>query len=410
MEGPGRAVGQHMGRGLIVLFAVAVGLAVANNYLAQPLLDTLRVRFGVSTVVAGLLVTSAQAGYCLGLLLLTPLGDLLERRRLITTLGLLTTAFLAGAAAAPSIGFLMAAVALIGFTSVMAQILVPFAASLAGDAERGRVVGTVMSGLLLGILLARAVSGAIAQVAGWRSVYVVAAVAMLVMTALLHWRLPKRKEESGLTYPRLLASLVAIARTEPKLQERAIYGGLSFAAITTVLATLAFLLSGGPYHWNEGAIGLFTLFGVGGAMMAIITGRLNDRGWTAVLTVVMPAVMAAGYALMWLGRWSLAPLIVGFILSDLGGQAVHITNQSVIYSMRPEARSRINSVYMTSCFVGMTLGSFTAALAYAHFGWTGVCVLGGCFAGAILPVRGAVWLHGRRGAPEPVASQKSSAR
>ena len=399
-----------MARGLIILFAVAVGLAVANNYLAQPLLETLRVRFGVSTVVAGLLVTAAQAGYCLGLLLLTPLGDLLERRRLIVTLGLLTTAFLAGAAFAPSIGFLMAAVALIGFTSVMAQILVPFAATLAGDAERGSVVGTVMSGLLLGILLARAVSGAIAQAAGWRSVYIVAAGAMLIMTGLLSWRLPRQKVESGLTYPRLLASVLKIARTEPKLQERAIYGGLSFAAITTVLATLAFLLSGAPYHWNEGAIGLFTLFGVGGAMMAIVTGRLNDRGWTRALTVVMPAIMASGYVLLWLGRWSLAPLIVGFVLTDLAGQAVHITNQSVIYAMQPEARSRINAVYMTSCFIGMTFGSFAAALAYASFGWTGVCILGGCFAGAMLPVRGLVWLRERRSSPGAAVSQRSPGR
>jgi len=232
----------------------------------------------------------------------------------------------------------------------------------------------------------------------------------LIMTGLLSWRLPRQKVESGLTYPRLLASVLKIARTEPKLQERAIYGGLSFAAITTVLATLAFLLSGAPYHWNEGAIGLFTLFGVGGAMMAIVTGRLNDRGWTRALTVVMPAIMASGYVLLWLGRWSLAPLIVGFVLTDLAGQAVHITNQSVIYAMQPEARSRINAVYMTSCFIGMTFGSFAAALAYASFGWTGVCILGGCFAGAMLPVRGLVWLFERRSSPGAAVSQRSPGR
>ncbi len=387
---------RRLGRGLIALFAISVGLAVASNYLAHPLLEMLRERFGVSTVVAGLLVTAAQAGYCLGLLLLLPLGDLLERRRLITVLSLLTAVLLAAAAAAPSIGFLMAAIALIGFTSAVAQILVPFAATLAPDAQRGSVVGVVMSGLLIGILTARAVSGAIAQIGGWRTVYVVAATAMLIVTALLRWRLPRYCGQSNLTYPRLLLSVLSIAREEPELRERALYGAAAFAAPISVLAPLAFLLSDDPYRFTEGQIGAVTLFGVVGALAATVSGRLFDRGWKDRLTLFGPLIMIASYFLLWLGHWSLLALIAGFIILDLGAQAVHITNQNVVYGLRPEARNRINSLYMTSCFVGITVGSSAAAVVYASFGWTGVCVLGACFGAVMLPVRAAALLSARR--------------
>lgn len=369
---------------LIALMAVAVGLSVANNYIAQPLLDTIRRELGVSSGVAGLIVTAAQAGYACGLVLLIPLGDLLERRRLVVTLALLTAGFLVFAGSAPSIGVLLPAVALVGFTSVMAQILVPFAASLAPDEERGRVVGTVMSGLILGILLARTAAGAIAQLAGWRTVYFIAAGLMIGVAAMLRLRLPRYREDVRLTYPRLLASVLGIARSEPLLRHRAFYGACSFAAFTTLWTTLAFLLAGPSYGYGEGVIGLFGLVGAVGAVVASAAGRLNDRGWTRRLTGLMPVLIAGSYLLIWLGAARLWALIAGIVLIDVGAQGLHITNQSVIYGLRPDARSRVNSLYMTCCFIGAAFGSSSASFAFASWGWSGVCVLGASLAGVMI--------------------------
>jgi predicted MFS family arabinose efflux permease len=379
--GPGA---RRLSRGLVVLFAVATGQAVASNYLAQPLLDDIRRHFETSAGLAGLIVTVSQVGYAVGLVLLLPLGDLLERRRLITSLAGVTALLLAAAAFAPSLGLFMALAGLIGFTSVMAQILVPFAAGLSPEAERGRVVGTVMSGLLLGILLARTASGLVAQVAGWRAVYVVAAAAMAVQALVLLRGLPTWRRPVALSYPRLLASVLSIARAEPVLRWRAVYGALSFGAFSVLWTTLAFLLSGPPYRYGAGTIGLFGLVGAAGAAAASFAGRLSDRGWRDRLTGGTSLLMLVAYGLIWRGAGSLAALIAGIVVLDVGAQAIHITNQGEIYRLQPEARSRINAFYMVSCFTGAAAGSATASLAYASAGWAGVCLLGACFGAASL--------------------------
>ena len=373
---PVSGAGRGMSRGLILLFAVATGQAVASNYLAQPLLDTIRDRFGVTAAVAGLIVTTAQIGYAAGLILLLPLGDLFERRRLIVTLAAITVAGLAAAAAAPSIGIFIAAAGVIGFTSVMAQLLVPFAATLSPEAERGRVVGTVMSGLLLGILLARAFSGLVAAAAGWRTVYVLAAVLMAAQAVLLYVKLPRYHESAGLSYPRLLASVARIARAEPVLRRRALYGAFSFAGFSILWTTLAFLLAGPSYGYGEGVIGLFGLVGAAGALTATVVGRFTDRGWAYWLTGGSVGLMLAGFGLLWLGGASLVALLAGIVVLDIGSTGVHISNQSEIYRLRPKARNRINAFYMTSCFVGAAAGSAMAALVYDRWGWTGSCLLG----------------------------------
>jgi predicted MFS family arabinose efflux permease len=365
-----------MSRGLVALFAVATGLAVASNYLAQPLLAALRTEFGVSSAVAGLIVTVAQIGYASGLVLLLPLGDLLERRRLITTLALITSAGLAAAALAPSIGFFAAAIGLVGFTSVMAQILLPIAATLALDDERGRVLGTIMSGLIMGVLLARTVSGLVAAIAGWRTVYWVAAALMLALAVVLYWALPRYKAHIGLSYPRLLASVLTIAREEPGLRRQAVHGALSFAAFSAFWTTLTFLLAGPHYGYSTGIIGLFGLVGVAGALTASVVGRFTDRGWARRLTGVTSLLLVAGYSLLWLGATSLAALLLGILVLDIGCQGLHITSQSEIYRLQPQARSRVNAFYMTSRFVGGGAGSAAAALVYGAFGWYGVCLLG----------------------------------
>jgi predicted MFS family arabinose efflux permease len=368
-----------MSRSLIALFAIATGQAVASNYLAQPLLEAIRRDFGVTAGLAGLIVTVAQLGYAVGLVLLLPLGDLFERRRLITALAAITAVFLAAAALAPSLGLFLAAAGLIGFTSVMAQILVPFAAGLSPEDERGRVVGIVMSGLLLGILLARTVSGLVAQVAGWRAVYGVAATLMAVQMIVLYKRLPTFRQRVSLSYPRLLGSVLEIARAEPVLRWRAVYGALSFAAFSVLWTTLAFLLSGPHYGYGEATIGLFGLVGATGATAATLAGRFSDRGWKNRLTGLSSLLLLVSFLFIWRGATSLGALLVGIIVLDVGAQALHITNQSEVYRLQPDARSRINAFYMVSCFIGAAAGSATAAFAYGTDGWNGVCILGAGF-------------------------------
>jgi predicted MFS family arabinose efflux permease len=379
-----RAPAGRMSRRLVAVMAVATGVAVANMYYAQPLLHAIGVAFGIGPAPSGLIITASQIGYAGGLVLLLPAGDLAERRRLITTTCLGTALALVGAALSPSPGTLVAAVAVVGLTSVVAQILVPFAASLASDEERGSVVGTVMSGLLMGVLLARTVAGGIAQFWGWRTVYWVAAGLMLLTAAVLRRELPRYRERTALSYPRLLASIATILREEPVLRRRAAYGALSFGAFSVLWTALAFLLSGPGYRLGEGTIGLFGLVGAAGAAMASVAGRFTDRGGARLLTAATSACLVLAWLPIWLGAHDLGWLLVGIVLLDVAAQGLHITNQSEIYRLRPDARSRINAAYMTAYFAGGAVASAGSAAAYAAWGWTGVCALGAGFGAAAL--------------------------
>jgi predicted MFS family arabinose efflux permease len=363
-------------RRLVAVMAVATGVAVANTYYAQPLLATIRRDLHIQAAIAGLIVTVGQIGYAAGLLFLLPLGDLFERRRLVTLTSLCTAIALVAAALAPTAAALLAAVAAIGVTSVVAQILVPFAASLAGDHERGRVVGTVMSGLLLGILLARTVAGYLAELAGWRSVYLVAAAAMVVLAVVLYHELPEFRSDTPLSYRRLLLSVYDLVRAEPVLRRRSCYGAMSFGAFSVLWTSLAFLLAGGPYHYSEGTIGLFGLVGAAGAAMASLAGRLADRGQVRLLTGATSAGLVVAFALISGGAHSLGLLLAGIVVLDLAAQGLHVTNQSQIYRLSSEARSRINAAYMTAYFVGGATGSALSATLYGIDGWRGVSLLG----------------------------------
>jgi predicted MFS family arabinose efflux permease len=373
-----------MPRRLVVVLAVATGVAVASNYYAQPLLPLIRQSFGVSAATAGLVVTASQIGYACGLVFLMPLGDLVERRRLVIVMSLVTAAALAGAAAAPSLAVLFVAVAVVGSTSVVAQVLVTFSASLAGDHERGKIVGTVMSGLLIGILLARTVAGYIAQASSWRVVFLVASGMMVLLAVAARLALPRYRETTDLSYPAILASVGRIFRTEPVLRRRSLYGGLSFAAFAVLWTSVAFLLAGAPYHYGSGTIGLFGLVGASGAAMAQLAGRLADRGHQWGLTLVTAFAIVAGFVLLGVFPDTLGALIAGIVVLDLGCQGIHITNQSKIYALAPQARSRINAAYMTCYLTGGTLGSVGSALCYGAFGWSGVAGLGAGFGAAAL--------------------------
>jgi len=384
--------------GMVALFAVACGISVASLYYAQPLLPQISRGFGVGSGTAGLIVTAAQIGYGVGLALIVPLGDILVRRRLVPGLLLIASLALFSASAAPNIDFLIASVAIAGICSVSAQILVPFAASLASDQQRGRVVGTVMSGLLVGILLARTFSGLIAEVAGWRTVFVVAGVLVLALSGMLHRRLPGEKTRPAIGYSELLGSVVGLMRTEPLLRLRSVIGALAFATFNVVWTSLAFLLAGPPYHDSEAVIGLFGLLGAAGALAASFSGRLADRGLERWVTAGSLVVTAASMALLALGSHRLWALIAGILVVDLGIQAVHIQNQQLIFGIDPAARSRLNTGYMVSYFIGGAIGSAATGMAYAAGGWSSVITLGACFSGAGL----LVWL-----ASEVVARSRS---
>ncbi|WP_345602829.1 MFS transporter [Tomitella cavernea] len=382
-QGAARAHGRLDPR-LVLIMALASGLVVANSYYAQPLVDTIAGDLHASTTAVGLVVTASQVGYALGLALLVPLGDLVDRRRMLTALLLGTFVCLLAMVFAPGWQLLAAAAVLVGLGSVVGQVLVPLAAELAREDERGRVIGNVMTGLLLGILLSRVASGLIASVAGWRAVFVVAAALMLV-TCVLVRMLPsspstaRDADGASLTYGRLLRSVITIVAEEPVLRLRIGYGMATYASFGVFWTSIGFVLAGPDYGWSDARIGLFTLFGVAGAVAARFAGRLADRGFAHIQTGVFLALTAASFVLLGVGRTHVVLLAVGVALLDLGIQGTHISNQSVFYPLRPDARSRLNTAYMTTYFTAGSVGSVASALIYPAFGWGGVCVVGGIF-------------------------------
>ncbi len=400
--GAGQAeLGGGISRGLVLLLATACGTAAANLYYAQPLLHTLAGAFGVSNGTAGLLITISQLGYVVGLVLLVPLGDLHERRGLISATMVVTAAALALAAAAPAFAVLGAALAVVGVTSVVAQIVVPMSSSLSAEHERGSVVGTVMSGLLIGILLARTVSGLIAAAAGWRVVFWFAAAAMVVLAATLRRVLPRVPPTTDLSYGGLLRSVLSLVRAEPILRQRMMVGALTFGCFSILWTSLAFLLSGAPYHYGNGVIGLFGLVGVVGALAASGAGRLADKGHNGRATTVSLLIMLASWGVMALGKTSIVALIAGIAVLDLGVQGIHISNQSAIYALRPEARSRLTTAYMVAYFLGGAALSAVTSSLYGSDGWGPVCVLGGATALLALVIWAVTEAAARR-RPDPV--------
>jgi predicted MFS family arabinose efflux permease len=378
---------------LVLMLAFACGATVANLYYAQPLLDTIAKSLGTTEATAGLLVTASQLGYAAGLLLIVPLGDLLERRGLITRLLLVCAAAMVLAAAAPSVAVLGLGIAVVGVTSVVAQVLVPFAGDLASDDERGRVVGTVMSGLLIGILAARTVSGLIAEVAGWRTVFAFGAALMVALTVALHHALPVVAPKVTTPYRSLLRSVATLVRHEPLLRLRMTYGALGMATFSVLWTSLTFLLSQEPYAYSDAVIGLFGIAGLAGASAALGGGRLFDRGWGSWATGGAWLAVVIGWVLCDLGGTSLIALIAGLVILDAGVQLQHIVNQSTIYALVPEARSRLTTAYMTGNFLAGALGSAAAAVVWSADGWEGVSLLGGGLAVAALLLWGVLQLR-----------------
>jgi predicted MFS family arabinose efflux permease len=331
----------------------------------------------VSGGTAALLVTGSQVGYVAGVVLLVPLGDVVERRRLISVLLLGLAVASVVAAAAPSFAVLALSFVVIGVLAAVAQIVVPLASTLAGPGERGRVVGTVMSGLLIGVLAARTASGLLTEVGGWRLVFAISAVIMLALFVLLNRALPPVQPTEPVPYRKALRSVLELVAQEPLLRQRMALGAFGFAGFSVLWTSIAFLLSDPPYGYDEGVIGLFGLAGIVGVLVAPLAGRLADRGHgRGALNTFLVVVPVSWALLAWLGGSSVLGLVVGIVLLDAGIQGAHISNQAAIYRLRPEVRSRLTTAYVVSFFLGGVVGSLLAAVLYGAGGWGAICAVG----------------------------------
>ncbi|WFB61821.1 MFS transporter [Paenibacillus sp. BR1-192] len=366
-----------MTRYVTLLFAIACGMSVANIYFAQPLLDQLSIEFNMDYSIIGIVITVTQVFYAMGLLLLVPLGDLLNQRRLIIGQMTISAAALVIVGTASSGAVLFAGLALVGLLAVVTQTIVAFAATMAAPAERGRVVGMVTSGIVIGILLARTVSGILKDLAGWRFVYLVSAALMLLMVYALYKVLPNAaRKVKTLSYAQLLKSVWMLFLQERLLRIRAVLAMLIFTAFSMLWTPLVLPLSSPPLSLSHSAIGAFGLVGVVGAMAAAKAGKLADRGYGQRTTGIALFLLLLSWLPIGYMERSLFALVIGIILLDLAVQAVHVTNQSMIFALRPKARSRIVGGYMMFYSIGSAAGSVTSTHVYAHFGWHGVCVLG----------------------------------
>lgn len=364
---------------LSFLLATACGLIVANLYYAQPLIGPIADDLGLPREAAGFIVTLAQVGYGLGLLFIVPLADRLENRRLITISLLLTTLALFVAGFSGSAASFLAASLVMGFGGVAAQVIVPFASHLAPEAERGRAVGNVMSGLLLGIMLARPMASFIADRWGWHAIFIASAVAMLLMTTALRLRLPVRRPASTSSYPALLRSMGRLWLETPVLRLRGTYHAFAFAAFSLFWTAAPLQLAQG-YGLDQTGIGLFALAGVAGAVAAPIAGRLADRGWSHLLTPFAMLAMVGAFGIALLAPMPGLPgvllLTLAAIVLDMGVAASLLLGQRVIFGLDPQARGRLNGLFIAMFFAGGAIGSSLGAWSYAHHGWTATLAVG----------------------------------
>jgi predicted MFS family arabinose efflux permease len=376
----------------MLLLAVSCGAAVANIYYAQPLLGPIAQDFSVSQGTASLVVTATQVGYALGLAFLLPVGDLVQSRRLVGRLLIATAAALVLTCVAPGFRVLLAASVILGLTSIVAQILMPLAAQLAPADERGRWVGTVTSGLLLGIMLARSLSSFAAAAWGWQAIYGISAGLMVVLSVCLRSLLPPVGPRFRASYGSLIRSTVALARSEPILRRRALAQGLMFGTFTTFWTAIGFELSS-RHGLHQTAIAVFALVGAAGASSAPLIGRLGDAGYGAAGRLLGFVLAITAMALAALGAASVVLLAIAGVVLDVGAQLNYVLSMRDIYALAPDARARINSVFMTTMFLGGAIASALTGVASDSWGWSGVCVLG-IAQGALGVV---VWITAPRG-------------
>ncbi|CAM3830527.1 MFS transporter [Cohnella lubricantis] len=370
-----------LSKGLLLFIAISSGLTVANLYYNQPLLADICRSFGADPDEAGAISTCTQVGYALGMFLFVPLGDIKERRGFISMLLAMVALSLIGVAASQSLTWMYIASFAVGLTTIVPQVMIPMAATLAAPGEQGKAVGMVTSGLLLGILLSRTISGLIGGTWGWRVMYWIAAAAMLILLLLVRTKLPKSRPTAAIRYGSLLASMGSLVRKHATLRESALIGAANFAAFSIFWTALSFYLEGEPYNYSSQIAGLFGLIGAAGALGAPLVGRLADRIRPSLIIGALIVLNLLSYILFGtLGGYQ-AALITGVILMDLGVQGTQVANQTRIYALDPPARSRLNTVQMVTTFLGGAAGSWLGSYAWHRWGWSGVSLAGG---GAVL--------------------------
>lgn len=371
---------------LLYLLSVSAGLVVANLYYNQPLLHDIALSLHVKDAEVSNVALSTQIGYALGLLFIIPLGDKVSNLKIIRLNFLILVLSLLGAALSQSLPLLIFSSFLIGFTSTLPQLFVPMVAHLSNDEGRGRAIGIVMSGLLIGILGSRVLSGLVGEYFGWRSVFFGAAGLMTMLFFLLNAKLPVIQPKFGESYAKLMKSLWFYLKTEPTLRLATLRGALAFGSLSAFWTTFVFLMQD-SFGYGSAVAGGFGLFGIAGALGATVVGKLNNRVKKSKLIIFGAILIIVSWVIFLVSPHSIIGLIIGVILIDLGVQGVHITNQNIVFSKNTEARNRVNTIYMVGFFIGGAAGTSFGSLAWNYFGWTGVSVVGLVFSGIILTVQ-----------------------
>ncbi len=371
---------------ILYLLSISAGLVVANLYYNQPLLHDMAISLGVSNPEVSNVALSTQIGYAFGLLLIIPLGDKINNIKIMKLNFLILILSLLGAAISQSLVLLIISSFLIGFTSTLPQLFVPMAAHLSNDEGRGRAIGIVMSGLLIGILGSRVLSGLVGEYFGWRTVFYGAAGLMILLFFLLNAKLPVIQPKFGESYSKLMKSLWFYLRTESSLRLAALRGALAFGSLSAFWTTFVFLMED-SFGYGSAVAGGFGLFGIAGALGATVVGKLNNRVKKGTLIILGAVLIIISWVIFLLSPHSIIGLIIGVVLIDLGVQSVHITNQNIVFSKNTEARNRVNTIYMVAFFIGGAAGTSFGSIAWNYFGWTGVSAVGLAFSGLILIVQ-----------------------
>ena len=381
----------RLSRGHIIIMAICTGLIVANIYYCQPLIILISKSFGVSGSEGGRMPFLTQLGYALGLLFFVPLGDKLERRGQIIWMAAAAVVALVLAATAPSLLVLEISSVLIGATSVIPQLILPMAAHLAEPSRTGKVIGSIMSGLLIGILLSRTLSGFVGAWLGWRGMFWVAAAITFSLLLIIRLTFPVSRPDFKGTYASLMRSLLTLAKEQPVLREAAAINALGFATFGMFWTTMVLHLSGAPFHFNSDLIGLFGLAAVAGALAAPLVGGSADRRNPRITIGYGLGLLLTSWVLLYVWADTVPGMVAGIVLLDLAMQCIHVSNQSRVYALIPAARNRLNTVYMTISFVGTSLGSALGLLAWERGAWTGVCAAGALLTFVAFMIYGATY-------------------
>ncbi|MEB8345248.1 MFS transporter [Flavobacteriaceae bacterium KMM 6898] len=370
---------------VLYLMSVSAGLVVANLYYNQPLLGQIAKDFGVTESAVSNVALTTQLGYAFGLLFIVPLGDMVSNKKILRLDFLVMIISLVAAAVSNSLLLLIISSFFIGFTSAIPQLFVPMAAQLSDKEGQGRAIGIVMSGLLIGILGSRVISGLVGDQFGWRVMYYVAAAMMAALFVLLKFKLPKLNPSYDGSYSNLMKSLWFYLKSEPTLRLAALRGALAFAGLSAFWTTLVFLMED-SFGYGSGVTGAFGLLGIVGALAAVVVGKMNRRISSYKIILFAALLLVLSWVIFLLSANSIIGLVIGVVLVDLGLQGLHITNQNIIFSQNPEARNRVNTIYMVGFFIGGALGTTLGAIVWEQFKWTGVSELGIALSVALLGV------------------------